>query len=142
VTEGEWQDGLRRMDEHERLILLWEPAEPDPAAVRCVHSRHRTLAHLRACQETWLEACLAFHQRPNSSLKLPHPWRLFDQRSYESVAWNDHLSAFQTDRARWKDLLRSADRTKGGKLNGKPSTIESLTAKLIAHEHQHLFDPR
>jgi hypothetical protein len=142
MTEDEWQDCLRQMDEHEQYIRAWRPAEPDPAAARCVQSRHRTLAHLRACQESWLEACIAFDQKPNPRLKMLHPWRLFEQKSYELVAWEDHLAAYLADRSRWKQLLKSMDRYKAGKINDKVHSAESLTAHLVAHEHHHLFTPR
>jgi hypothetical protein len=140
--EQEWQECLRQMDENEQFILAWQPAEPDVAAIRCVQSRHRTLAHLRACQETWLEACRAFDQKPNPRLKLLHPWRLFAQNSYELIAWEDHLAAYRADRARWRELLKTADRQKTGKINGQEHSIESLTRRLVAHEHHHLFTPR
>jgi hypothetical protein len=110
--------------------------------VRCVQSRHRTLAHLRACQETWLEACVAFDQKPNPRLKLLHPWRRFEQHSYELIPWETHLAAYLADRARWKALLFSADRRKAGKINGQEHSIESLTLRLVSHEHHHLFTPR
>ncbi len=71
-----------------------------------------------------------------------HPWRLFEQNSYESLPWAEHLSAFVADRARWKELLTSADRQRMGKLNDKVHSIESLTSRLVAHEHYHLFEPR
>jgi hypothetical protein len=142
MTETEWQDCLRKMDEHEQHVCNWQPAIPDAAAKRCVHSRHRTLAHLRACQETWLEACIAFNQRPNARLKMLHPWRLFEQQSYELVSWEDHRAAFIVDRARWKDLLKSSDRHKSGKINDKEHSIESLTSRLVAHEHHQLYTPR
>ena len=142
MTDSEWQDCLRRMDEHEEHISAWLPAEPDPKASRCVHSRHRTLAHLRACQETWLEACIAFEQRQKPRLKLLHPWRLFEQKSYELVPWEDHLAAFKADRLRWKEMLKTADRHKTGKINEKEHSIEGLTDRLVSHEHHHLFTPR
>jgi uncharacterized damage-inducible protein DinB len=142
MTESEWQACLRQMDEHERYICSWQPAEPDAAAKRCVESLHRTLAHLRACQETWLEACIAFDQKPSPRLKLLHPWHLFERQSYELIAWETHRAAYLTDRARWKELLISADRQKSGKINGKEHSIESLTQRLVAHEHHHLFTPR
>jgi hypothetical protein len=126
-SESEWQDCLRQMEEHEQYICAWDPAEPDVTAKRCVQSRHRTLAHLRACQESWLEACLAFDQKLNPRLKMLHPWRLFEQKSYELLSWEDHLAVYLADRARWKHLLKSADRHKSGKINDKEHSIESLT---------------
>ena len=71
-----------------------------------------------------------------------HPWRVFEQKSYALIPWADHLDAYMTDRDRWKDLLKSADRHKTGKINGKEHSIESLTKRLVAHEHHHLFTPR
>jgi hypothetical protein len=142
MTESEWQDCLRQMDEHAQYIAAWQPALPDPSAVRCVQSRHRTLAHLRACQETWLEACIAFDQRPGHRVKLLHPWRLFEQNDYALLPWDEHLAAFNADRVRWKALLETADRQKAGKMNDRPHSIESLTRGLVAHEHHHLFTPR
>jgi hypothetical protein len=142
MTESEWQACLRQMDEHEQHVRAWQPPEPDAAAERCVASPHRTLAHLRACQETWLEACLAFDQQPHPRLTLFHPWRLFEQNSYELIAWETHLAAYLADRSCWKELLTSADRQKTGKINGKEQSIESLTLRLVGHEHQHLFTPR
>src|SRR4051794_16264917 len=106
MTDNDWRDCLRRMDVHEQHIRDWEAVAPDPAAQRCVHSRHRTLAHLRACQETWLDGCLAFDQTSAPRLKLLHPWRLFEQQSYELIPWEQHLTVFLADRARWKQLLQ------------------------------------
>jgi len=142
MTEAEWQVCLRQMDEHEQYIRALEPAAPDPSAIRCVQSRHRTLAHLRACQETWLEACIAFDQKPRPRLKLLHPWRLFEQKSYDLIPWEEHLAVYLADRTRWKELLQSADRQKTGKINDKEHSIESLTHRLVGHEHHHLFTPR
>ena len=141
-TESDWQDCLRQMDANEQYIRAWQPAQPDAAAKRCVQSQHRTLAHLRACQESWLEACLAFDQKPNPRLKMLHPWRVFEQKSYELIAWEDHLAVYLADRARWKQLLKTADRHKSGKINAKEHSIESLTRHLVGHEHHHLFTPR
>ena len=140
--EDEWRECLRQMDENEEYIRAWQPAEPDITAVRCVQSRHRTLAHLRACQESWLEACIAFDQTPNRRLKMLHPWRVFEQKSYELIPWEEHLAVYLADRVRWKQLLESADRHRSGKINDKEHSIESLTRRLVAHEHHHLFTPR
>jgi DinB superfamily len=142
MTDTEWQECLRQMETNERHLLAWLPAEPDPDALRCVSSRHRTLAHLRACQESWIEACLAFEQKQNPRLKMLHPWRLFEQKSYDQVSWEDHIAAYVADRRRWKELLKSADRQKTGKINDREHSIESLTQRLVAHEHHHLFTPR
>lgn len=142
MTPEEWEAYLGRMDEHERLITAWEVDLPNPNAARCVHSRHRTLAHLRACQETWFQACLKFADKPSTRVKLLHPWRLFEQRSYEAVSWEEHMTAYKADRQRWKEFLESADRQTSGKYNGKDASIETMTCRLIDHEHHHLFTPR
>ncbi|MBS1703910.1 MAG: hypothetical protein JST12_19760 [Armatimonadetes bacterium] len=143
MTDAEWDELLKELDAHRQHIEAWEPDAPKPDAARCVQSRHRTLAHLRACQETWLAACLAFAERPGASLKLLHPWRLFDQQSYALGSWDEHRRAFLTDRQRLLELLRTCDRTIGGKVNGNSYTIESLIAgRVAAHERHHLFDPR
>lgn len=142
MTDAEWSDCLRQMDEHENLIRAWEQVGPKPDAQRCVHSRHRTLAHLRSCQETWLEACMAFAEKDYPRLKMLHPWRSFEQKHYELVSWEDHLATYLKDRARWKELLQTTDRTRKGKLNGKEFSIEDLTSRLVSHEHHHLFTPR
>lgn len=141
-TEDEWQECLRQMDENEQYIIAWQAVEPDVTAKRCVESRHRTLAHLRACQESWLEACIAFDQKINPRLKMLHPWRVFEQKSYELIPWEEHLAVYLADRARWKQLLNSTDVHKSGKINDKPHSIESLTRRLVAHEYHHLFTPR
>jgi len=140
--DSEWQDCLRQMDENATYICTLPPSEPDPTATRCVQSQHRTLAHLRACQESWLEACIAFDKETNPRLKMLHPWRVFDTESYEAIRWEDHLAKFLADRARWKQLLEDADRDKSGKINNNVHSIESLTRRLVAHEHYHLFTPR
>lgn len=68
-----------------------------------------------------------------------HPWRVFEQKSYELISWDEHLAQYKADRARWKALLKSSDRQKTGKINDKVHTIESLTERLVSHEHHHLF---
>jgi len=138
MTDIEWQECLRLMDENEQTVSDWPPTAPDPVAARCRDTRHRTLGHLRACQETWLEACEAFAASPEASLKLLHPWRLFDQKTYRMVSWEDHLSAYRADRVRWKALLSSSDRKVAGEINGQRHSIESLTRRLVLHERQHL----
>lgn len=141
MTDTEWQECLRLMDENEQTVLGWPPTAPDPDAAKCLHSRHRTLAHLRVCQETWLQASVAFTKSPGASLKLLHPWRLFDKKAYGTVPWEDHLAAYQADRARWKVLLHSTDRKTAGEINGQKHSVESLARRLVLHERQHLFGP-
>jgi hypothetical protein len=60
----------------------------------------------------------------------------------DESAWEEHLAAFLADRARWKQLLQSADRHKSGRINDREFSLESLTRRLVAHEHHHLFTPR
>lgn len=140
LTEIEWQDRVGRLRLSRDAIRELPPDLPNPVALRCEFSRHRTLAHLRACQETWLEAAIAFSQRDRVSLTLLHPWRLFEACHYESEPWEDHLSAFLTDRDRWIELVSdpALDRGRGGKLNRNERTIEGLTDLLVHHEIYHL----
>lgn len=142
MTDAEWQECLNRLDDHELYIDALEPDQPNLTALRCVHSRHRTLAHLRSCQESWLEACVAFQERSNPRLKMLHPWRVFEQRGYESISWDSHLATFHADRTRLKEFLKAADRERGGKINANEHTIEGLVSRIVSHEHHHLFTPR
>jgi hypothetical protein len=139
-SDSEWQSYVEMLDAHRLLIEAWPATDPDLAALRCEHSRHRTLAHLRAAQETWLEAVLLFATQENVRIVRPHPWRLFKDRSYESVPWHEHHAAFLTDRAEWQKLLQQPglDRNRGGKLSGKVRTIASLTSILVNHEKHHI----
>lgn len=142
MTSREWDDIRRRMDEHEALVAAWEAEPPAPGAARCVHSRHRTLAHFRACGETWLAASRAFVERPGVSITLLHPWRLFDRDGYATLPWDEHRAAFLRNRQEWKELMATADLSAGGKLNRIPHTVESLVRRLVLHEHGHLFEPK
>ena len=71
-----------------------------------------------------------------------HPWRVFELKSYELISWEDHLAVYLADRARWKDLLNTSGQQQSGQINGKAYSIESLTERLVAHEHHHLYTPR
>ena len=142
MTDTEWNECLGKLDEYKKYIAKLEPDPPNTAALRCVHSRHRTLAHLRACQESWLEAMIAFQERSNPRLKMLHPWRVFEQRGYDSIPWDDHMRSYRADRKRLRDFLKTADRQRGGKINTNEHTIESLVSRIVAHEHHHLFTPR
>lgn len=142
MSDSEWNDCMLQMDVNEKYIRSLEAHAPDNSAQRCCQSLHRTLGHLRACQEIWLQASIAFDQRPNSRLKLLHPWRVFEQNGYELILWEEHLQSFLHHRAEWKELLNATNRINGGKLNGNDQTIESLTGRLVAHEQYHLFNPR
>lgn len=142
MTEREWAECLRQMEENEREIDSWRPEMPNFAAKRCSESRHRTLGHLRACQETWLGACLAFNQEPEPKLTLLHPWTVFGSKSYGAVPWTDHMATFLSDRGLWKELLHSCDRDSSGWINGQEHSIESLTRRLVLHERRHLLEGR
>lgn len=139
-TDYDWQQLADRLEELGLEIAAWPAAEPDPDALRCEFSRHRTLAHLRAAQETWLEAALLFAEKENPRLVRPHPWRLFQERGYESIPWTEHRERFLADREAWLQLIRQPDldRNRGGKLSGKPCTIATLTEKLVGHESHHV----
>lgn len=117
VSDAEWHDLLEEMDALEAIVKAWEPCEPDLTALRCEHSRHRTLAHLRAAQETWLKGVLLFAKKDGASLNLPHPWRLFENVGYASRHWEEHREAYLVDRAQWRALVRhpDLDRDRGGR---------------------------
>lgn len=130
------------MDASANAIVAWSLNWPDPDCLRCELSYHRTLGHLRACQETWLTAAKAFavSEKTGESpqLKLLHPWRLYKKNNYQLVEWQEHYDQFFSDRAEWIELLRSTDRLLGGTLAGTRHTIESLTKRLVCHEEQHI----
>ncbi|MBX7136209.1 MAG: hypothetical protein K1X67_26360 [Fimbriimonadaceae bacterium] len=130
---------IRRLDENLQIVIAWHPEAPNLAADRCEHSRHRTLAHLRACQEQWLSIAHAFASRLNPSIKVLHPWRIFDAEHYAGLPWEVHLAKYMSDREAWKKLLAEADLQRSGKWNGKPDTILGLALRLVSHE-THRFD--
>lgn len=140
VSDAEWLDLLEEMDKLLATVETWEACEPDVTALRCEHSRHRLLAHLRAAQETWLQGVLLFAKRDGASLNLPHPWRLFESEGYASRPWDEHREAYLTDRAQWRALVRQPDldRNLGGRLSRKPCTIATLTRRLVHHERHHV----
>jgi hypothetical protein len=142
MTDVELQECLVMLDEHERLVRQWEPAAPDGPESRCADSVHRTLAHLRACQDAWLAACIAIRSGPGSAVTAINPWRVFDQESYDKVPWADHYDAFLAGREQLRSLLSGADRSLSGRFNGTDWSIEDLTKRLADHEHHHLFTPR
>lgn len=115
------------------------PSErPNPAAQRCQYSRHRTLAHLRACQEQWLYVVSEFLARQSPNVKILHPLRKFDHEGYIEILWGDHMSKFLEDRATWLELRLISDWNRGGKMNGKPESVATLTRRLALHEVHHL----
>ena len=140
MTDAEWYEVLEAMDRNRDVVRAWPASEPTPLAVRCEFSLHRTLAHLRAAQEYYLEPVLAFAQRDNPSLTVLHAWRRFSNGSYERMPWDEHLAAYLRDRKVWEELVRNPalDRSRGGRFNRKPSTIDSLTRALVAHEQHHI----
>lgn len=85
---------------------------------------------------------MQFQEKPGKRVKLLHPWRLFNQKSYATVPWEEHLAAFVADRKTLLAFLSSADRSRGGKLNANDRTIEMLVDILAGHERYHLFEPR
>jgi len=139
MNDKEWKETLTAMDANRAFIESWSEAEPDPVAARCEFSRHRTLAHLRAAQEFYLEAVLAFAERDNPSVTVLHAWRRFTLNRYEVLPWRTHLEAYQRDRTKWEQLVRdpSLDRSRGGRFNRNERTIASLTQGLVTHEQAH-----
>lgn len=121
-----------------QTVRAWEPEAPEPGALRCEFSRHRTLAHLRACQEQWLIVVRAFAERDHPSVTILHPWRKFTSEHYELIPWGDHMAQYIKGRALWLALLESADWSRGGKMNRKPETIGSLARRLAQHEAYHI----
>ena len=142
MTARKWIQCLARLDELERYIYTLEPESPNPSAARCIQSRHRTLAHLRACQELWVDACFVFKQQPGARLKILHPWRAFKLQRYDLLPWEDHMYAFRADRKRLNELLKTSDPSAGGAINEVEYTIEKLVHRIVSHEDQHLFRPK
>jgi len=140
LTDAEWQACVGSLATLRQVIESWPTTEPSPSALRCEFSRHRTLAHLRAAQETWLEAALLFAEKDFPRIVRPHPWRLFETRNYAMLPWDEHRAAYLADRSKWQELVNrpGLDRTRQGKLSGKLRTIESLTSILASHEQHHI----
>lgn len=138
--EAAWQELLERLESQGKVVASWPTTDPAPDAPRCEFSRHRTLAHLRACQETWLEAIQMAAGKDNIRMVRPHPWRLFTDHDYQLIPWNEHLKKYVADRATWLELvnLPNLDLNRGGKLSRKPFTIAALTDVLQRHELHHM----
>lgn len=135
---SEWDSLFGSLTNTLEIVRSWDPEAANPLASRCEQSRHRTLAHLRACQEQWLLVVNEFLTRDNPSVTILHPWRKFDQGRYADLPWENHLSGFIEDRHRWLELQYSADWNRGGKMNRKPDTIGGLTDRLAVHEAYHV----
>ena len=138
MQREEWESLLGSLERTRDEVVKLFPEGPSPVAARCEHSRHRTLAHLRACQEQWLEVVAQFLNRDNPSVKILHPWRKFAQEGYDGVPWGEHMQKFLKDRAAWLELRSLPEWNRVGKMNGKPETVASLTRRLALHEEQHL----
>lgn len=135
---SEWHNDFDRLTNNLDTIRNWPPDEPNLEVSRCEFSRHRTLAHLRACQEQWLIVTLNFIEVDEPSIRVLHPWRKFENERYEILSWDAHMKKFIADRVKWLGLVDCADRNRGGKWNGKVDTIYGLTRRLVDHECHHI----
>lgn len=133
-----WDDLFLRLDENLRTIVSWQPEDPDPSAQRCEQSRHRTLGHLRACQEQWLIVLRAFLECESPSVKIVHPWRVFEVQKYAHLPWEEHLHKFVLDREEWMRLRDESLRDRSGLRNGIQDSTLGLTRRLACHETSHL----
>ena len=138
MLREEWDALFETLMRTRDLVAGWTPTPPEPQALRCEHSRHRTLAHLRAAQEQWLPIVNEFLARDNPNVTVLHPWRKFDQSNYAEVPWDEHLAHYLADRAQWLALRDIADWNRGGKWNRKHDTVGGLTARLAGHEAHHV----
>jgi hypothetical protein len=138
TTQDEMADVLKSLRDLAEKVRSWKPASPEPTAARCEQSRHRTLAHLRACQEQWLVVVEEFLARENPSVTILHPWRKFDRENYANLEWEIHMARYLEDRKRWLNLLEQANWSRGGKMNRKPETVGTLAGRLAAHERHHI----
>ena len=138
MATDRWDELRQQLVEQLWVIQAWEPGPAEPGVLRCEQSRHRPLAHLRACQEQWLGVLVAFLERDNPSVTILHPWRHFEKERYEEVPWEVHLAKFAADRRTWLDRLEGADLERSGKWNRKPDTVGGLTKRLAEHEAHHI----
>jgi hypothetical protein len=137
MDRAEWDSLFPVLEANLATIQSWPPSPPDPAALRCEDSRHRTLAHLRACQEQWLLVAEAFLERDHPRVTILHPWRHFEAARYDLEPWESHLEKFAEDRRKWLGL-QEADWNRAGTWNRKSDTIGGLTKRLASHEAGHL----
>ena len=138
MERGEWEQLLIVLQQQSETIQRWLPTDPEPTALRCEHSKHRTLAHLRACQEQWLVVANRFIERPSPNVTILHPWRQFDAKDYANLAWEVHLTKFVADRNQWLSFRNGVDWERGGKWNRKSDSIAGLTKRLVEHEAYHI----
>ncbi len=133
----DWEGILDQLSKNKKIIATWPPSFPNPSVTRCEFSRHRTLAHLCACQEQWFLAVQEFLDKQNPNATILHPWRKFDQCGYSTMSWEVHMESFLRTRESWLEL-RSADFNKPGKINRKPSSVGMITQHLEQHESYHI----
>ncbi|AIE87218.1 DinB family protein [Fimbriimonas ginsengisoli] len=138
MLREDWNALFESLEKTRDIVSGWEAMPPDEKATRCEHSRHRTLAHLRACQEQWMVVVDEFLSRNNPNVTILHPWRKFDQGGYGEIPWEEHLTRFLADRDRWLAWKDSVDWNRGGKMNRKPDTVGGLTQRLANHEAYHI----
>jgi hypothetical protein len=137
MSQDEWFALLGSLRATGGEIASWEPDSPNLEALRCAQSRHRTLAHLRACQEQWLTVGKQYIARENPSVRIVHPWVQFEAENYADLPWEVHMRSFLHDRAEWLEWS-ILDWNRGGKMNGKPQTLATLTRRLATHEAYHV----
>lgn len=73
MERAEWDELFATLGRTRDVVSGWPREEPSPAASRCEQSRHRTLAHLRACQEQWMEAVGGLHNARSGERDGPPP---------------------------------------------------------------------
>ena len=138
MSPDDWINLQLQLMDQSAAIQAWTPCDRDPNALRCEFSKHRTLGHLRACQEQWLIVLEAFLERDNPSVKILHPWRHFEQHGYDQLPWEVHMSKFVSDRQTWLKRVSAADPERPGKRNGTHFTVGTLTSVLAQHEAHHM----
>lgn len=138
MTRDDWNQLNDQLETQMLLIQGWPREDPNPVAIRCEQSRHRTLAHLRSCQEQWLSVVSGFAERESPNVTIIHPWRQFARAGYAEIAWDTHLEQLVQGRWRWFAQRDSVDWERGGKWNRKPDTIGGLICRLAEHEAHHL----
>lgn len=138
MTQADWNQLHDQVETQMLLIQGWPHEDPNPSAIRCEQSRHRTLAHLRSCQEQWLRIVYCFAERESPNVTIIHPWRQFESACYAEIAWEIHLEQLVQGRLQWVAQRDSVDWERGGKWNRKPDTIGGLIRRLVEHEAHHL----